>query len=466
MNYKILVNKDNLYDKNDFSNRVLKKVTNILNEEYLLEKRTWQAFLNLKKDLALENIYIDIVSGYRSVQEQQEIRESFMVKYGASYIQKYVAEPNTSEHHTGLCFDIGLIIDGKLVNDSDLLLKNEKIFKIIISKLSKYGLILRYPKDKESITKYNYVPWHYRYVGKKTALLISNKGLCLEEYDRLYNKSGIIIVNKPKGITSRDVVTFISDIFDTKKVGHNGTLDPLAEGVLVVTINKACKVNEILTCEDKEYIATVEIGVETDTLDIEGKVVRTSEKRVSKEDIEEMFKVFPSSYVQEVPKYAAVKINGKKLYEYARNNEDVELPKRKVEIKELELLEVFANYFKFRTLVSKGTYIRSLIKDMGEMLGIPCTMSELQRTKQGNFALDRALELKDITISSPLYSISEVLDIPKKEIKDEDFKLISNGATIDNNYKVKDLVLFLRKKEEVAIYKVNKKKLRCYKMLK
>ncbi len=465
MDYKIVVNKDKFYDKNYFSNRELKVISNSLKEEFLLEKRTLKAYLLLKEDLEKENIFIDIISGYRSIEEQEEIIDLYTDKYGSSYVNKYVAGVNTSEHHTGLCFDIGLIIDDKLISDSKELLTYDDIFQKIIDRLSKYGLILRYPKDKEIITKYNYEPWHYRYVGKSTANIIKNSNLCLEEYDKLYKKSGVLIVNKPKDITSRDVVNKVCDIFDTKKVGHNGTLDPMAEGVLVVTINKACKINELLTSEDKEYIASVKVGIETDTLDIEGKVLRKTNKEITKEMLDNLFKTFPKKYLQEVPKYSAVKINGKKLYDYARSDLDIKLPKREVLIKDLELLDYNNTSFIFRCVVSKGTYIRSLIRDMGDFLDIPCTMNSLIRTRQGKFLISDAISLDKVNINSNLITIKDALDIPVIEIDNKDYNLINNGAPISNHYNIKDKVLFLKESNEIAIYKKDNDKLKCYKML-
>ena len=227
MNYKIVVNKNKRYDKRDFSNIELKEVVNSLHEKYLLEKRTLKAFLSLKKDLENKNIFIDIVDGIRTFDEQEKIIEDYPIEYGEEYVKKYVAPIGSSEHHTGLCFDVGLIIDGKLVSENDELLEKENLFEKVIEILPDHGLILRYPKDKEKVTGYGYEPWHYRYVGKNTARLIMSNRLTLEEYDNLYNKSGVILVNKPKGITSRDAVDRISNIFDTNKVGHNGTLGPL-----------------------------------------------------------------------------------------------------------------------------------------------------------------------------------------------------------------------------------------------
>ena len=254
MNYKILVNKVYPYNKEMFNNVILKKIINDIGEEYLLEKRTLKAYFDLKKDLEKDNIKIVINSGYRSIEDQIDTKNKYLSIYGLDYTNKYVAEPGSSEHHTGLCFDIGIMIDNKVVDEYDDLKPYMDMFETIMTKLKDYGLILRYPKGKEKITGYNYEPWHYRYVGKSTANIITDNNLTLEEYNELYNKSGVLLVNKPKGLTSRDVVNRLEKVFDTKKVGHNGTLDPMAEGLLVITINKATKINELLAKKTAEYI--------------------------------------------------------------------------------------------------------------------------------------------------------------------------------------------------------------------
>ena len=251
MNYKIIVNKNYPYNKDNFNNIILKEITNNKGEVYLLEKRTLNAYLKLKKDLEKDNIIISINSGYRSIEEQLDINNKYLKIFGSSYTEKYVAKSGYSEHHTGLCFDIDIIVNGKVVDEYQDLTPYMDIFNKIIMRLKEYGLILRYPKGKEKITGYSYEPWHYRYVGKTTARIIMDNNLTLEEYDKLYNKSGVLLVNKPKGITSRDVIDKLEKVFDTKKIGHNGTLDPLAEGLLVVTINRATKINELLICTDK-----------------------------------------------------------------------------------------------------------------------------------------------------------------------------------------------------------------------
>lgn len=279
---------------------------------------------------------------------------------------------------------------------------------------------------------------------------------------------GIIIINKPKGITSRDVVNETCKILKTKKVGHTGTLDPLATGVLALCIGKATKLVEVLTSSDKEYIATVKLGVLTDTLDTDGKVLKMEETLINKNELLNVLNSFVGMYNQEVPIYSAVKINGKKLYEYARNNEKVVLPKRVVRISNIELLSFSKEEYSFKVTVSKGTYIRSLIKDINDKLGIIGVMSDLVRTRQGRFTIKDSNTLEDIKDNN--YKILSITDVLKDEacviIEDKLFNIIKNGGLIDNTYD-KDMVTFIYNNEVVAIYKTYDKdntKMKPYKM--
>ena len=196
MNYKIIVNKNNPYQESLMQNRKLKRIVTGFKEEFYLESKTLKAYLELKKALEEINIFITLVSGYRSVEEQAGLRLEYEQKYGLAYTNNYVALPSFSEHHTGLCFDISLVIDGKVSEENDLTALEEDIYRKIHPLLSSFGLILRYPKNKEEITGYSYEAWHFRYVGKKTAHIIMDNNLTLEEYDNLYNKSGVLIINK------------------------------------------------------------------------------------------------------------------------------------------------------------------------------------------------------------------------------------------------------------------------------
>ena len=280
--------------------------------------------------------------------------------------------------------------------------------------------------------------------------------------------NGILVVNKPNGITSRDVVNELCKILDTKKIGHTGTLDPIAQGALVLCIGKATKLVEIITSNDKEYVAEVKLGVLTDTLDLDGNVIEERKITLNKNELKDTLNSFVGKYNQEVPIYSAVKINGKKLYEYARNNEEVTLPKREVEIKKIKLLELTNDSYKFKVLVSKGTYIRSLIKDINDKLGIIGSMSSLIRTKQGKFDINDSYTLEDIKNNNyKLLSINDVLKNRKCVIIDDNlYNVIKNGSIIDNIYK-DNLITFIYKDNVIAIYKTYEKdnrKMKPYKM--
>ena len=285
--------------------------------------------------------------------------------------------------------------------------------------------------------------------------------------------NGLVVIDKDKGYTSRDVVNIVSGVLGTKKVGHTGTLDPLATGVMVVGVGKGLKVSELITGYDKVYEARVIIGYETETLDMEGNIVKWGRFDYTKEDIERVIEEFPREYEQVVPIYSAVKVNGKRLYKSARRGEVVELPKRMVSIYELALIsdvKVCENHISFdiRCKVSKGTYIRSLVRDIGERLGSYGTMMELRRTRQGNFGLDEAYSIEDIKRGDfELKKIGEVLDIPKVWVNENMLFRIRNGCKMKKFFEG-DMALVMDGDSEVAIYKVSEedeKMAKVYKML-
>lgn len=276
--------------------------------------------------------------------------------------------------------------------------------------------------------------------------------------------NGIILVNKPKGITSREVVNKLSKKFKVKKIGHNGTLDPLATGVLVVCLGKYTKLNNLLTSANKTYIATVKLGFETDTLDSEGKIIFKKESNMDLSKLKQALKHFETTYNQEVPKYSAVKVNGKRLYEYARNNEEITLPKKDVTINKIKLLNFNQSEFTFFCDVSKGTYIRSLIRDICHYLNEYGTMTDLIRTSQGDFKLENASTLEEINKDQyQILKIKDIKKIPTVIVDDQIKTKILNGVKLNYNY---DEVLFLDKNEtELAIYKKKNNELRLYVML-
>ncbi len=277
--------------------------------------------------------------------------------------------------------------------------------------------------------------------------------------------NGVLFVNKPEGLTSRDVVNQISRIYGTKKVGHTGTLDPMATGVLIVCLGSYTKLVNLLTSSYKEYIADMKFGVKTDTGDVTGNVLETKKVNVSYDELKRVIDTFPKEYIQTVPKYSAVKVNGKKLYEYAREGKEVKLPKRQVFIKELELLEYQDGIARFRCVVSKGTYIRSLILDIAERLDTVATMSGLVRTKQGNVSLGDCMTLESITKDTPLKTVDELFLLPKIEVNEQDYQRVMNGnplflETTEPRIFVmyhKEVVAMYEKKEESyrIIFQVN-----------
>ena len=456
MKYTILVNKDNKIKDNYKCNLITNK--NGLDEEFQVEEEAYNNYLLLKEYLKEKNIFVDIEDSYRSIERQVELYNYFLKTQGQEYCDNYVAVPGYSEHHTGLAIDLILKKDNKYLREDEELLDSKEEFTEIHKVLHKYGFILRYPLGKEKITGYNYEPWHIRYVGKLPAKIIYENNLTLEEYLTSYGT--VLYINKPRGVTSFDVVNSISKKFGIKRVGHTGTLDPLATGVLIVTVGTACKVVELLTSTDKEYIATVDLGYSTDTLDIEGKVLEREEVKDNL-DIEGVLNSFKKTYLQEVPIYSAVKVNGKKLYEYARNNIEVELPKKEVTIKEIELLEKNSNSFKFKCLVTKGCYIRSLIKDIGIELNTLTTMTDLVRTKQGNISIK---ETDDIDTDFTLHSITDALNYDILIVDDLLEKKISNGMKINNDFNIKDKVIFINKSNKLlGIYEVEDNHLKVWK---
>lgn len=275
---------------------------------------------------------------------------------------------------------------------------------------------------------------------------------------------GILVVNKCEGYTSRDIVNKVSKILNIKKIGHTGTLDPMATGVLVLCIGKATKLVEILTSDEKEYVAEITLGIKTDTLDVTGNVLENCDAIICKEKIIEVLKSMIGSYEQEVPIYSAVKIHGKKLYEYARNNEIVELPRRTVEIKKLSLVDDVhyrdnKTIFKIACVVSKGTYIRSLASDIASNLKTVGIMSKLERIKQGNFTIEESYSLEDIENGNyKLLNISDCLKNYTNIIADDTLiKKIKNGTILNKIYS-QDIIVFKDKDNQVlAIYKTYEK---------
>lgn len=285
--------------------------------------------------------------------------------------------------------------------------------------------------------------------------------------------NGILVVNKPYGYTSRDIVNIVSKKFNTKKVGHTGTLDPIATGVLVLPIGNALKIAELLTAERKEYIAKVILGYETDMLDITGTEIKRNKPSCTKEELEEVLKSFIGKSNQEVPMYSAVKVGGKKLYEYARQGIKVTPPTKEIEVFHIQLLEkpIYLQdtiEFTIKCEVSKGTYIRSLIRDIGYKLGTYGTMKELNRTKQGIFTLESSYTLEDIQNENyKLLSIKEALpNIKVTQVDDNLSKKIKNGMVLDSFFEEEISLIVDQEGKEIAIYKqIEENKVKPFKMI-
>ena len=265
---------------------------------------------------------------------------------------------------------------------------------------------------------------------------------------------GLLLINKEKNMTSRDVVNKVCHLLNTKKVGHTGTLDPMATGVLVLAINKGLKIVNDITSLDKEYEAEITLGIKTDTLDITGNILDTKEVNgVTNEEIDKILESFKGEYDMEVPIYSAIKVNGKKLYEYARNNEKVDIPTHKVHIYDIKRIsDIKNNKFNIRCIVSKGTYIRSLVRDISERLNTIGVMSKLNRVRQGNFDIKDCYTLKDIENNNyKLLDIKDVLDLPILEIPDDVYKKVINGNKIRNTFNL-DKFIFVKNNELISVY--------------
>lgn len=247
------------------------------------------------------------------------------------------------------------------------------------------------------------------------------------------NKSlfGFLNIYKPVGMTSHDVVSVLRRVTKIKQIGHTGTLDPFAEGVLPICIGKATRLIEYLQ-DDKEYLATVQFGAATNTFDLDGEKVFTSDKKVSRDDIKEGLKSFEGEILQLPPIFSAIKVKGKKLYEYARKGEEVEIQPRKVVIKNIELKNFDEELQQAQILLkcSKGTYIRSIANDLGKNLGCGGYLIKLIRTQAGKFRVENSVQLDGIDVESNLIKPLDILNLPKIAVDNDDLARIKNGMPI------------------------------------
>ena len=258
--------------------------------------------------------------------------------------------------------------------------------------------------------------------------------------------NGILIINKEKGCTSHDIVYKVKKIFN-EKVGHTGTLDPLAEGVLPILIGKGTLCSKYLINHDKKYIVKLALGQKTETADLEGKIIEEKnipDKSLTQSKIEKVLKSFIGKQQQMPPIYSAIKVNGKKLYEYARKGQNVEIKPREIEIYDIKLMNIDAQkkQIQFEVFCGKGTYIRSLCEDIAEKLETVGYMESLKRIQVGNFKIEESSRIQELEenkedtkyLESKIISIEEIFKNKGKiKLDDRKMQLFLNGVKITQN---------------------------------
>lgn len=263
---------------------------------------------------------------------------------------------------------------------------------------------------------------------------------------------GFLNVYKPVGMTSHDVVSKLRKLTNIKQIGHTGTLDPFAEGVLPVCIGKATRLIEFLE-DDKEYLASVQFGTSTTTYDIEGEVTFTSDKKITAENLKNSLKDFEGEILQYPPIYSAIKVKGKKLYEYARSGQEVKIDPRKVTIENIELKSFDEELQQAEILIkcSKGTYIRSIAHDLGQKLECGAHLIKLVRTQAGKFKVENSVKLEEIDVIKNLVNPLEVLNYPKISAAADDIEYIRNGRALKNkNIKHGSVVILIYNDNEIC----------------
>lgn len=261
--------------------------------------------------------------------------------------------------------------------------------------------------------------------------------------------NGIILVDKPQDWTSHDVVSKLRGALHERRIGHSGTLDPLATGLLVVFVGRATRAVEFAEAADKEYIAGLRLGVSTDTQDISGNILSVSDDLPSEEELISALNSFRGELEQIPPMYSAIKVNGKKLYELARRGETVERKPRKITVTEIELVGKADGDFLLRLECSKGTYVRTICNDVGNALGCGACMSSLRRTRAGAFSVDDAHTLEDIIAAAKIGDAEKFIlpvdtlfsHLERLNVDDESAKRLKTGGIIsvtsnDGRYRV------------------------------
>ena len=245
---------------------------------------------------------------------------------------------------------------------------------------------------------------------------------------------GVLNLDKPRGISSQEAVTRVKKILRAKKAGHAGTLDPMATGVLLVCLGEATKISRFLMDLRKEYVFTMKFGEGTDTLDAEGEVVETCHRTsFEREEIEEALESFKGVIKQRPPMYSAIKVAGKPLYKMARKGIEIEREEREVEVHSIEVMSVLLPLLKLRVSCSKGTYVRSLVQDIGRALDSCAHMTELRRTRVGKFAVDDSCSLVDLPErTGEVLSVDDALEhLESVTLSEEDARFASHGRPLE-----------------------------------
>ncbi|MBQ4544685.1 MAG: tRNA pseudouridine(55) synthase TruB [Oscillospiraceae bacterium] len=246
--------------------------------------------------------------------------------------------------------------------------------------------------------------------------------------------NGIVIVDKPKGMTSHDVVSRMRRIFGTRRVGHSGTLDPMATGVLPVFVGRATRACEFALCDEKAYTAAFRLGIVTDTQDITGEVVKTCEVNVGCDDVFKACESFCGKIMQTPPMFSAIKVSGVPLYKLAREGKSVERKSREITVSSITTRHIKDDEYEIDVACSKGTYIRTLVYDIGEKLGCGASMTALRRTKSGIFTIDRARTIEEIQDSPELVPLDFMFsEYDAVTINAAGEKKCRNGAPVPYN---------------------------------
>ncbi len=286
---------------------------------------------------------------------------------------------------------------------------------------------------------------------------------------------GILLIDKPKDWTSHDIVAKLRGILGTKKIGHTGTLDPMATGLLVICIGRATKLVDYLMSDDKEYIADILLGKTTTTDDVEGEILTTNEvPKISKVELLDILENFKGKLKQAPPKYAAIKVNGRKLYDYARKGIEIDVPKRDIEILKLDLKSQTENQFKIDVKCSKGTYIRSLARDIGEKIGCGATLCGLRRTIVGNYKVENAQTIENLQVGETpkLLSVDSLVDDKRVKYTADDMilKRLMQGQRIKLELDFNDEPIYVCNKNGelvlIAFYDKQTKILKSKKIIK